>query len=133
IITHHPLLLRPVNSVAATTFKGRIVHRLISSDVALYTAHTNADVAAPGVSDALARALGVPAPLRPLAPSTDDPARGLGRVGELPDTVSLREFAAQVAAGLPATVWGIRVTGDPDRPVRTVAVCGGSGDSLLEA
>ena len=54
IVAHHPLLLRGVSSVAATTYKGRIVHRLIKADVALYVAHTNADVADPGVSDALA-------------------------------------------------------------------------------
>ncbi|WP_460366619.1 Nif3-like dinuclear metal center hexameric protein, partial [Actinocorallia lasiicapitis] len=65
VITHHPLFLRGVNSVAATTAKGRIVHRLIRADVALFTAHTNADVADPGVSDALARAVGVSGPLRP--------------------------------------------------------------------
>lgn len=132
IVTHHPLLLRPVHGVAATTPKGRLIHRLISSGVALYTAHTNADVADPGVSDALARAVGLAGPLRPLAPSADDPARGLGRVGELPETVPLREFAARAAAGLPRTAWGLRVAGDPERPVRTVAVCGGAGDSLLD-
>ncbi|SEG12699.1 dinuclear metal center protein, YbgI/SA1388 family [Thermomonospora echinospora] len=132
IVTHHPLLLRPVNSVAATTPKGRLIHRLISSGVALYTAHTNADVADPGVSDALARAVGLTGPLTPLAPSPDDPARGLGRIGELAETVPLREFAARAAAGLPATAWGLRVAGDPERPVRIVAVCGGAGDSLLE-
>src|SRR6266508_897703 len=57
ILAHHPLLLRGVSSVATTTYKGRIVHDLIRHEIALYTAHTNADVAAPGVSDALAARL----------------------------------------------------------------------------
>jgi dinuclear metal center YbgI/SA1388 family protein len=136
LVTHHPLLLRPVSSVAATTPKGRIIHRLITEGVALYTAHTNADVADPGVSDALARAVGLTGPLRPLAPRTNEPAadeprRGLGRIGELDEPLSLREFAAEVAAGLPDTAWGVRVAGDPDRTIRTVAVSGGAGDSLL--
>jgi dinuclear metal center YbgI/SA1388 family protein len=131
IVTHHPLLLRPVHGVAATTPKGRLVHRLITGGVALFTAHTNADVADPGVSDALARAVGLPGPLRPLSPSPEDPRRGLGRVGELPTPLTLREFTDAAAKGLPATAAGLRVAGDPDSIVRTVAVCGGAGDSLL--
>lgn len=133
IVTHHPLLLRPVHGVPATTPKGRLVHRLITNGVALFTAHTNADVADPGVSDALARAVGLTGPLRPLSPAADDPARGLGRVGELPAPMRLREFTAGAAKGLPATAGGLRVAGDPDGLVRTVAVCGGAGDSLLGA
>jgi dinuclear metal center YbgI/SA1388 family protein len=66
LITHHPLLLRGVHSVAPTTAKGRTVHDLIRSGVALYNAHTNADSAQPGVSDALAEVLGL-SDLRPLA------------------------------------------------------------------
>ena len=54
LLTHHPLFLRPVNGVPATSAKGRVVHRLVRSGCGLYAAHTNADVAAPGVSDALA-------------------------------------------------------------------------------
>ncbi|GGK73134.1 GTP cyclohydrolase 1 type 2 [Sphaerisporangium melleum] len=131
IVTHHPLFLRGTTSVAATTAKGALVHRLIKNDVALFTAHTNADVADPGVSDALARAVGLTAPLRPLQPAKDDPRRGLGRVGELPAPTTLGEFAARAARGLPRTSWGLRVAGDPSRPVRTVAVSGGAGDSLL--
>ncbi|GAA0363230.1 Nif3-like dinuclear metal center hexameric protein [Microbispora corallina] len=131
VVTHHPLYLRGTTSVAATTFKGRVVHRLIRNDVALYTAHTNADVADPGVSDALARAVGLSGPLRPLQPSAADPRRGLGRVGDLPAPVTLGEFAARAAAGLPRTAGPLRVAGDPGRPVRSVAVCGGAGDSLL--
>ncbi|MCO5970685.1 Nif3-like dinuclear metal center hexameric protein [Actinoallomurus sp. WRP6H-15] len=133
IVTHHPLLLRPVHGVPATTPKGRAVHRLITAGAALYTAHTNADVADPGVSDALARAVGLTGALRPLSPSADDPRRGLGRVGELPAPVTLREFADAAAKSLPATAAGLRVAGDPEAPVRTVAVCGGAGDSLLGA
>ncbi len=59
-------------------------------------------------------------------------SRGLGRIGELPEPQTLREFTARVAAALPRTEWGVRAAGDPDRVVRTVAVCGGSGDSLLD-
>jgi dinuclear metal center YbgI/SA1388 family protein len=129
IVTHHPLLLTGVHSVAATTPKGSHVHRLIRAGIALYCAHTNADVADPGVSDALAAALGVTG-LEPLAPG-DAPGTGLGRIGDISETVTLAEFAGYVSEALPATHHGVRVAGDPDRPVRRVAVCGGSGDSLL--
>ncbi|NJP23452.1 Nif3-like dinuclear metal center hexameric protein [Microbispora hainanensis] len=131
VVTHHPLYLRGTTSVAATTFKGRVVHRLIRGGAALYAAHTNADVADPGVSDALARAIGLTGDLRPLQPSADDPRRGLGRIGDLPAPMPLGEFAALAASGLPRTAGPLRVAGDPGRPVRTVAVCGGAGDSLL--
>lgn len=59
LLAHHPLLLRGVDTVAASTPKGALVHRLIRSSAALFTAHTNADAASPGVSDALAAVLGL--------------------------------------------------------------------------
>ncbi|MQY25686.1 Nif3-like dinuclear metal center hexameric protein [Nocardia aurantia] len=59
LVVHHPLLLRGVDTVAADTPKGALVHRLIRHGCALFTAHTNADSADPGVSDALAAALGI--------------------------------------------------------------------------
>ncbi|TCN42648.1 dinuclear metal center YbgI/SA1388 family protein [Kribbella orskensis] len=59
LVTHHPLLLRGVNSVAATTPKGKVIHDLIRAGTALHVCHTNADNANPGVSDALAAALGL--------------------------------------------------------------------------
>lgn len=235
LITHHPLFLSGVHSVAATTAKGRVVHRLISAGIGLYCAHTNADIADPGVSDALADAVGVtstrpvvPAPgpgtdtLIVMVPAKDaallraalaeagagaigdystcsfesagtgrfrasestqpavgapgidnsveelrlemalprarrdavvsalravhpyeEPAyevhervslpgaTGLGRIGDLASPMSLADLAAQVAAALPATAHGVRVAGDLSRRVSRVAVCGGSGDSLL--
>ncbi|MFG2571692.1 Nif3-like dinuclear metal center hexameric protein [Streptomyces sp. NPDC048481] len=132
LVTHHPLYLRGTTTVAASTFKGRVVHTLIKNDVALHVAHTNADTADPGVSDALAGALG----LRVVGPLVPDPTdgegrRGLGRVCELDHPVTVRELAARAAERLPATAQGIRVAGDPEALVRTVAVSGGSGDSLF--
>jgi dinuclear metal center YbgI/SA1388 family protein len=59
LLAHHPLLLRGVDTVAASTPKGALIHRLIRSGRSLFTAHTNADSAAPGVSDALADVLGL--------------------------------------------------------------------------
>ena len=58
LLTHHPLLLRGVHSVATTTAKGASITQLVVGDIALYVAHTNADVAAEGVCEALARAAG---------------------------------------------------------------------------
>ena len=59
LLAHHPLLLRGVDTVAASTAKGALVHQMIRTGRALFTAHTNADAASPGVSDALADALGL--------------------------------------------------------------------------
>ena len=75
LVTHHPLFLGGTACVAATTAKGRVVHRLISGGCALYVAHTNADIASPGVSDALARARSGSTTLRPLRPQPRRAAR----------------------------------------------------------
>jgi dinuclear metal center YbgI/SA1388 family protein len=134
IVAHHPLLLRGVSSVATTTYKGRVVHGLIKNDIALYVAHTNADHACPGVSDALASRLGLVdlRPLRPLRrPGIDEPGLGSGRIGRLPTPVTLGALAAFAADVLPATVAGVRAAGDPGRIVTSVAVCGGAGDTYL--
>jgi hypothetical protein len=213
------------------------VHRLVRAGIGLYVAHTNADVASPGVSDALGDVLSLediaplqPEPAEPLdklvtfvppssvdvvldglsaagagsigdyercafltdgtgtylpdesaQPAIGEPgrvertgetrvemvlsrrrrsavvrallavhpyeepawdvvelagrpgARGLGRVGVLKQPMTLREFTTHAADRLPATAWGVRAAGDPDRVVRTVAVCGGSGGDLAGA
>ena len=58
-------------------------------------------------------------------------ATGLGRIGELEEPMTLREFTQQVANALPETAWGVRAAGDPEQMVRRVAVSSGSGDSFL--
>ena len=106
LVTHHPLLLTPVHGVPADDPRGRLVHRLIRAGAALFVAHTNADRAPGcGVNAALADVLGLTGAV-PLEPAGDDPGAGLGRVGDLPEALTLRAFAERVAAVLPATVGG---------------------------
>ena len=128
MLTHHPLLLRGVSSVAPTTYKGRIVHRLIRGGVGLFTAHTNGDVANPGVSDALAARLGL-VDTRALVETGE--GRGHGRIGRLPTPVDLATFTRAAAHALPETLAGVRAAGELDRTVELVAVCGGAGDAFL--
>ena len=70
LVVHHPLFLKPVHGFAATTPKGRTLATLAGAGCALLTAHTNADRAEGGVSEALAQALGLTG-LTPLSPSPD--------------------------------------------------------------
>jgi putative NIF3 family GTP cyclohydrolase 1 type 2 len=122
-----------VHGVPADDPKGRLVHRLIRGGAALFVAHTNADRAPEcGVNDALAAAVGL-GDTRPLEPVAPGSRAGLGRIGRLERAVPLRLLAADVAAALPVTAGGVRIAGDPMRTVRTVAVCGGSGGSLIDA
>jgi dinuclear metal center YbgI/SA1388 family protein len=106
LLTHHPLFLRGVHGVAETTPKGRTLATLTRAGCGLLSAHTNADHGSPGVSDALAGALGLRdvRPVRPVgepldkivvfAPTGDADAiraalaaSGAGHVGDY-DTVS---------------------------------------------
>jgi dinuclear metal center YbgI/SA1388 family protein len=132
LITHHPLLLKGVTSVAANTPKGKAVHRLIESGTALLTVHTNGDSAVGGVSDVLADALGLDN-VSPLTRAANGlPEEGIGRVGDLAEATTLGDFAARVFGILPSVAGGVRVSGDKDGLVRRVAVCGGAGDSLFD-
>jgi dinuclear metal center YbgI/SA1388 family protein len=129
LLVHHPLLLRGVTSVAEDRYKGAVIARLIRAGCALIAAHTNADIVARGTSAVLAERLGL-RNVQPIVPATD-PALGLGRVGDLAEEATLGTLARALGDLLPATASGVRVAGEYDRTVRTVALCAGAGDSLL--
>lgn len=133
LIAHHPLLLRGVTSVAEDRYKGSLLRRLIKADCALLSAHTNADVVIDGVSDVIARKLGMTGAvaITPTAGGTRDPRVGIGRFGTLAEPTTLGRLARALAALLPPTATGVRVSGDYDTAVSTVSLCGGAGDSLL--
>ena len=130
LVAHHPLMLRGVTAIPTTTPKGQTLHRLIRAGAALFVAHTNADAADPGVSDALAATLDLQ-DLRPLHPNAGNPRTGIGRIGTLREPITLAELARRVADALPVTPGGVRVAGEPQKLIRTVAVSGGAGDGYL--
>ncbi len=98
VVVHHPLLLTPVHGVAATTPKGRIVHTLQRAGTALLTAHTNADVPADGVNEALARAVGVLDP-SVLVPGEDEQRDKLVTFVPHADADAVRHALAAAGAG----------------------------------
>ena len=134
VITHHPLLLRGASFLPVTDPKGSVVTTLIRSGIALFNAHTNADVACDGVATALADLIGLrdTTPLEPCGTDAEGHEIGLGRVGTV-DEITLSAFADHVASVLPAGPSGLFVGGDEAATVQRVAVLGGAGDSALEA
>jgi dinuclear metal center YbgI/SA1388 family protein len=139
LITHHPLLLRGASFLPADEGKGAVVTALLRAQIALWCGHTNVDRSTRGTVGAWIDALdlhdarplaGEPAPPGSRA-AHDSQLFGLGTVGELSEPTTVGALTTTIASLVPATARGILHTGDPRRPVRTVAVCPGAGDSFL--
>ncbi|MBI9075988.1 MAG: Nif3-like dinuclear metal center hexameric protein [Desulfatibacillum sp.] len=127
LITHHPLFIRPLSRLDLSTPLGQIIALAVKNNLALYSAHTNLDKARGGVNDILAWRLGL-TPARDLAPGTGDQP-GLGRLAQLPESCTLESFITRVKKCLGLT-W-VRAVGPKDLQVATIALCSGSGSSLL--
>jgi dinuclear metal center YbgI/SA1388 family protein len=134
IVTHHPMLFHPLTRVEDGDRQGRRVLRLAEQGIALYSAHTNLDTAFGGTNDVLARRIGLQ-DVHPVSDGCSDgnsngTSIGILRIGYLPKAVTVMEFAEQVKTrlGLPS----VRLaTADAGRPVRTIAVCTGSGSEYM--
>lgn len=131
LLTHHPLFFHPLKSLDLSQALMRGVATAIKANLAIVAAHTNLDSARNGVNAILAEKIGlletevlVPAALGP----TDEPV-GLGRVGRLTKTMTLEALAAKINHIFDGGI--IRMAGRLDLSVERVAVCGGSGGSLL--
>ena len=124
LLTHHPMLLRGVHELGELTLKGNLVAKAIKSGLAIFSAHTNADIAQGGVSQSLAKAL----ELRNLAPL--DAVSGHGIVGDV-DEIKLIDYARKISRAIPATAQGIRVAGDSEKLISRVGLVAGAGDSFL--
>jgi dinuclear metal center YbgI/SA1388 family protein len=98
LVVHHPLFLRPVHGVARTTPKGRTLGLLTDAHCALLTAHTNADHAEGGVSEALATALGL-TDLEPILPAAQEAFDKLTVFVPLGAADTVRDALARAGAG----------------------------------
>ncbi|MEW5734710.1 MAG: Nif3-like dinuclear metal center hexameric protein [Thermodesulfobacteriota bacterium] len=138
LLTHHPLIFTPIRNLRFNDPLADTIRLAVTSNLAVACAHTNLDRAAGGVNDVLADRLGLSgqSPLDPemaipacISSDSSDDLRPMGWVGELPSPMKLAELARFVRQRLDAP-W-VRFSGHPEAIVGIVAVCGGSGSSLL--
>lgn len=129
ILTHHPLLFTGLQHVTDQDFIGKRIVRLLSEDVALYAMHTNFDVM--GMAAEAAERLHLVHP-DVLEVTYEDAIshEGLGRIGELPEHMTLLECGQYVKEvfGIPQ----VRIYGDPQTPIVMTAILPGSGKDAID-
>ena len=121
IISHHPLIFRPLKAIDDIATPSKKVVKLIKSGISVFSFHTRADSAEGGVNDILAEAIG----LKNISRFGED---GMGRIGDLEESSSLREFAQIVKDTLSAP----HVNYVGKNKVSRVALLGGSGDDFAD-
>ncbi|MCA9039527.1 MAG: Nif3-like dinuclear metal center hexameric protein, partial [Planctomycetaceae bacterium] len=136
IISHHPILFRPVQQITTATAEGTMLLDLIESHVAVFSPHTRYDSAATGINQQLAEQLGLEQiqPIRLLEAQADQSTspQGAGRWGQLPAPIPLDEFAERVKQTL--QVPALALSGAERETVSTVGIaCGSAGEFLKEA
>ena len=127
IVTHHPLIFGGIKKISPEDPVGLALMKAVSAGIAVYAAHTNADKVLAGVSGAMARRLGLTG-IRILDEESD--GSGLGAVGSLPRQMDSVKFIEYVKGKFGLKM--LRSSRPIDIPVRKVALCGGSGSSLIE-
>ncbi len=131
VLVHHPPIFPAMSAVTDERTAGALVLRAAEERIGVVAAHTNLDSAAGGLNDLMAGALGVSATC-PLVPDADDPAVGLGRVGDIAPT-PLGVLAMRAVEAFSPRHANLGMAGDPAMAVTRVAVCTGSGRSLIDA
>ena len=126
IVSHHPIIFEPVKRINTQAPLGELLLYLIENRIDVYAAHTNLDSAKGGINDVLAGLIGLKACVPLLGESAET---GLGRIGELEESVKTCELASKLKTilGLPY----IRFTGNGQKTIKRVALCSGGGGSLL--
>lgn len=129
IVSHHPLLFSGLKQITGSTPTQRIVINALKHNIAIYAAHTNLDSTFEGVSYEIAHTLKM-TNLQPLCPNADDPRTGLGIIGDISPTPKI-EFLRNVKDVL--NIANLRYSAQsPHIVVRRLAICGGSGASLIK-
>ena len=128
IITHHPLIFSGLKKITPDNQVGKAVIKAIKAGIAIYAAHTSADKVIAGVSGAMATRLG----LKDVQILDEDgEGTGLGVVGNLPEPLSAAEMTALVKESFGLKV--LKSSRPLDGTISRVAMCGGSGGSLIGA
>ena len=123
IVSHHPLIFKPLKNVTEDSHVARKVIKLIKHDIAVMSFHTRADKVDGGVNDVLADILGI----KNAVPFGEG---DLGRIGTLKEELNMEDFSDLLKGLLDCD--GVKVA-DALIPVQKVAVVGGDGKSYVGA
>lgn len=144
LITHHPLIFRPLKSIDFETPGGSSIRMAAHHQMAIFSAHTNLDIVRDGVNDVLAQRLGLrnlsvlqpvkvgeraKEDIRPLTGGQTE--YGIGRIGSLAKAGSLKSLVSLVKKKLKLDF--VKIAGDLEMKITQVAICSGSGSSLMQA
>jgi dinuclear metal center YbgI/SA1388 family protein len=143
LITHHPLIFKPMKSIDFGTPGGSIIQKASQHHLAIFSAHTNLDIVRDGINDVLAKRLGLKRleilqpvqmekPCKAGIPSAADAGEvhGIGRIGSVSKKCNLRSLALNVKEKLELNF--VKFAGNPNLEVTRVAICSGSGSSLMQ-
>lgn len=125
IVSHHPLIFRPIRKVESGDMVSRVLVKAIRNNVAIYSAHTNLDNSIPGVSSHMAERLGL---TNVKALGSDSAGRCSGVIGEFESPLSENDFLNLVKDRFEVSC--IRHNALLGRNIQKVALCGGSGAFL---
>ncbi len=129
LVTHHPLIFTKISHITEDDIVGRRLLKLIGADISCYAMHTNFDVM--GMADEAADRLDLRDRDVMKVTYEDSISReGIGRVGNLPSEMSLRECAEMVKEVF--NIDSVRIFGNPDRRIRRAAISPGSGKKMSE-
>ena len=120
LISHHPLIFKPLTSIAIESPRGWMINKLIKHDIALYSMHTNYDLADGGMNDVLSKLLEIN------NPQLLDTIDGIGRFGSI-KPLKMPDFIQKLKATLKIDM--VRFIGSLDKVVNIVGISGGSGSN----
>lgn len=130
LLTHHPLIFKPLKAVVLDSFPGRLLGKALKKGIAVIGCHTNLDKAVGGVNDILAEKIGL-SNCRVLEENgVDGAVTGFGRIGNLASAVTFDDFSSRLLKVLEVPI--LKYAGVKPAAIESVAVCGGSGSELAE-
>ena len=128
IVTHHPLIFSGLKKISPEDMVGEAVIKAIRAGISIYAAHTSADKVLEGVSGAMAAKLGL---VNVTVLDEDGEGTGLGAVGDLPQPMTAEQAVAFVKDRF--ALKAMKTSRPSDGMISRVAMCGGSGGSLIKA
>jgi dinuclear metal center YbgI/SA1388 family protein len=128
IVSHHPLIFRPIRRIQSENATGRALIAAIKADITIYAIHTNLDNVISGVNGAIADQLGL-VNRKLMLLKTGLESAGSGLIGELDKPITEKELLKQLKTKFGLSV--IRHSSLTGKQVNRIALCGGAGSFLI--